>query len=233
MSETDADTQEEADRQGALASQSPREQPETETENHTNGGSKGSLSWITPKAFSEETDWYDEVVHEHGEEPDVVYLEPPKLKSRLGVFGQVWQQYRHHRKLRRLAGKGYVRWYCVEDSFPAPKFVKPKKRGAGVRELKYNGERYLFPREAMLADRTTGMWTVIHRAGELDPIALHEPAENSLSADKAQEWLTMRVSSSAPSLFDRLDIDRRDAMTYLIVLIVVFALFQQYAGGMF
>ena len=218
--------------------QNVRETPESTTrdeplDHETNGKSRGRIervwSWWQDR---DQTDWYDEVVEGNdGDEPEVVHLDPPELKSRLGVFGKVWKQYRHHKKLRRLAGKGYVRWYLVEDSFPAAKFVRPKMKGNGVRELKYDGGRYLFPREAFLASATTGMWTVVHKAGELDPIPLHEPSKNALSADQAQEWFTSTVSSSAPSLMDRLDIDKSDALTYMMLIIVVFALFQQFMGG--
>ncbi|WP_225334253.1 hypothetical protein [Halomicrobium urmianum] len=165
------------------------------------------------------------------EDPDVVTLDPPRLKSRLGTFGKVWKQYKHQRKLQKLAGKGYVRWYLVEDSFPSPKFVKPEKKGGGVRELEHNGQRYLFPREAFLPDRSTGMWTVVHKSGELDPIPLHDPTEYALSADQAEEWLNMRVTSKAPSLFDRIDMDKSDVMTYLIAGIIALAVLQGMFGG--
>jgi len=229
----DGEVNEESEQRRSLPNNRNQRDREHEDREAYRNGDKGRLKrfwdWLKGR---EQTDWYDEVVEGNdGEEPDVVHLDPPELKSRLGVFGKVWKQYRHHRKLRRLAGKGYVRWFLVEDSFPAAKFVRPKMNGNGVRELKYDGGRYLFPREAFLADRTTGMWTVVHKAGELDPIPLHEPSKNALSADQAQEWFTSTVSSSAPSLMDRLDIDKSDALMYMMLIVVVFALFQQFMGG--
>jgi len=160
-------------------------------------------------------------------------IAPPEYNSRLGALGNVIQQYRHHKKQKKVAGKGYVQWYLIDDSWPEPKYIKPKRKGDGVREYEHDGGIYLFPREAFLSDRRTGTWTVIHRKGELDPIALQEPAKNALDADAAKKWAELKVTSSPPGLLEKLDIDSKDAMTYLIFGIIAVAVGQQLLGGGF
>jgi len=160
-------------------------------------------------------------------------LEPPEHDSRFGAFGNVLKEWRHRKKRKRIAGHGYVQWYLIDDGWPRPKYVKPKRKGGGVREYEHDGEIYLFPREAFLNDSRTGAWTVVHRKGELDPINLQEPGKNALDADAAKEWAELKVTSSPPGLLEKLDIDSKDAMTYLIFGIIALAVGQQVLGGGF
>jgi len=158
-------------------------------------------------------------------------LRSPEYNSRLGALGNAWKQYKHNKKQKRIAGKGYVQWYLIDDGWPEPKYVKPKREGGGVREYEHDGEIYLFPREAFLNDKRTGAWTVVHRKGELDPISLQEPGKHALDADAAKEWAELTVTSEPPGFFEDLSIDSEDAMMYLIMAIVAIAVGQQLFGG--
>jgi len=180
----------------------------------------------------------------NGEEPDdtdewlnevdgAVELSSPEYNSRLGAIGNAIKQYRHNKKRKKIGGKGYVQWYLIDDSWPEPKYVKPKRKGGGVREYEHDGEIYLFPREAFLSDRRTGAWTVVHRKGELDPIALQEPGKNALDADSAKKWAELTVTSTPPGLLEKLDLDTSDLMTYLVFGIIALAVGQQVLGGGF
>lgn len=173
----------------------------------------------------------DKALQEIEDADGPVEIRPPEYNSRLGALGNAWRQYRHNKKRKKVASAGYVQWYLIDDSWPVPKYVKPKRKGGGIRELEYDGEMYLFPREAFLSDRRTGTWTVVHRKGELDPIALHEPGKNALDADAAKEWAELTVTSSAPGLFDNIDVSKSELMTYLIFGIIAIAIGQQLLGG--
>lgn len=160
-----------------------------------------------------------------------IQIDQPEYNSRLGAIGNAWRQYRHNKKRKKVASKGYIQWYLIDDSWPKPKYVKPERKGGGIREYEHDGEIYLFPREAFLSDRRTGTWTVVHRKGELDPVALQEPGKNALDADAAKKWAELTVTSDPPGWLDSLDVDSKDLMTYLIFGIIALAVGQQMLGG--
>ena len=163
---------------------------------------------------------------------DVVELPPPDLKkTRFGKFGEMWALRRHIKKRQKLIKKGYVQWYLIDDTFPEPKFVKPEPQGGTMRELKHDGDRYLFPREAMLPSERQGMWTVVHKLGEADPINMRDPARNAIPSDALQEYITMRPSASPPSFFDKLDMDIEDAMKYVVFAFIAIAILNSVLNG--
>lgn len=171
---------------------------------------------------------------EEDEFDDLVELPPPDLKTtRWGPLGELWKLRKSRRKRQRLAAKGYVQWYLIKNTFPQPKYIQPEDQGGGIWEYKHNGERYLFPKEAMLPSEQQGMWTVVHKAGEADPINLDDPTKHSIPAQVLEEYLHMRPSSSAPSFLDRFDIDADDAIKYAIAGIIVFAVLNSVLGGGF
>lgn len=143
--------------------------------------------------------------NEDGELPEEVDLQPPRMKgSSFGMVGQVWKTWRYLRKCEKLAAKGYVQWYFIEDSFPTPKFIKPKDPGAGEREYEYKGGTYLFPKSGRLPDAETGLWTFVHARGEPRPVDISDPAWPGMSAEALKEYGTMKVTSSPPGLLDKL-----------------------------
>lgn len=164
----------------------------------------------------------------------LVELPPPLVKTD-GMFGETGQRiglWWHFKKRRRLLQKGYVQWLLLDDGWPMPKFVKPVSEGGGIPEFEYDGTTYLFPKRAMLPDETTGLWTVLHRRGESDPVNLRMPNELALPADMTTEYLTTRVTDEAPSFFDKWDIDGQGMMYILIgVTVALSVIGYMLAGG--
>lgn len=158
-------------------------------------------------------------------QPELVELDPPiTAKSRFGTLGAIWRTYRHHRKRKKLRSKGYIQWYLVDDSLKGPMFVKPKYNGGGIRELKHGGCRYLFPDKARVPSEREGFWTFIHRRGEADPINLPEYSSFAIGGDELEQYLSLRVSTSPPSFFDRLDLDAQTVLKWGMVSLVLLAI---------
>lgn len=154
-----------------------------------------------------------------------VTLEPPDLtSSRFGLLGDLYNIRRFLKKRKKLLGNGYVEWYLINDTIPKPKYIKPTFEGAGIREYKHDGNRYLFPKDQLIPNSQNGMWTAFHQVGDADPLNMTDPKEHSLPADVVEEWSNMRVSSSPPGLLDRLDLTPRQIMQYGIILIIGYAI---------
>jgi len=158
-------------------------------------------------------------------EGDLVELEPPRMDTRF--YRQLWRTRRYLKKRQKLIGDGYVRWHLIGDSFQRPKFIKPERKGGGIPEKEVDGETYLFPKQAMVPSEN-GMWTVVHREGEADPINLKDPVRLSIDSDRLKEYLDLRVSSSAPGLLDGLGLDSGDLLKIAVALIILFALAQNF-----
>ena len=163
---------------------------------------------------------------------DMVTLRQPDIQgARWGPVQELWRLRRHRKKRRRLAGKGYVQWFLIESGWPTPKFVKPEPKGGGMFELKHGGNRYLFPRSAMIPSVDQGMWTVVHREGEADPINIRDPSRSSIRTDELEEYLNTRVMSSPPGLLDKLDLDSQDVVKYGLAALFVLIGLQAFMGG--
>jgi len=159
---------------------------------------------------------------------DVIELQPPQIRTtRFGLPEKLWRMYRYRRKREKLISKGYVQWYLIDDSFPRPKFIKPEFEGEGLREYQYKGKKYVFPRGAMLPSEEQGMWTVVHKKGEMDPVNLRDPSATSLPADAMKSYLDMKATAAPPSFFDKFDMDAADAMKWLMVAFAALAILQQ------
>jgi hypothetical protein len=158
-------------------------------------------------------------------EGDIVDLQPPDLRTaRFGTLGELFRVWRYLDKRRKLANKGYVQWFLVGDTFPTGKFVKPDAKSGGMRELDHDGVTYLFPRDAMLPDENQGVLTFVHKRGDAEPLNLRDPAHESIPADVLDEYLSMRVSASAPSLLDQFDMNPKDLIKYAIGGIILLAI---------
>ena len=185
------------------------------------------------ETLREERDEAEEKVSEFHDrvDPDgAIELEPPHMStSTFGLVEDLYREWRHRQKEKKLARKGYVKWRIVRgNSLSRPKYVKPKRNGEGVPEITYDGDTYLFDRDAMVASASNGMWTCFHKAGELDPIPVSDPLRQGIPTDTVDEWLTMRVTSSPPSFWDKWDIDSQDVLTYSMAAIIALAGLQQF-----
>lgn len=147
------------------------------------------------------TDEFEEFRNDDGSLPDVVSLDPPTMRgSRFGVIGEMLKTWRYLNKTEKLAGKGYVKWYLIDDTFPKPKFVKPEdENGTGIPRVEHDDGVYLFPRDAAKGSAENGMWTFIHQAGDAEPLNIHDYRETVLKPEEVEEWLTQTVSSEQPT----------------------------------
>lgn len=157
--------------------------------------------------------------------------EPDMSDGRFGVLGTAWRLRRNKKKREKLTSKGYVEWYLIDDTYPEPKYVKPKRKGGGVAEIEHDGEVYLFPEQAMVPNAKRGMWTVFHKRGDSEPINIREPEFPSMKADEIKDYLTKRVTAEAPGLFSQLGLTPQKILRYGIVAIVAYALIQNFMSG--
>jgi hypothetical protein len=190
----------------------------------------GALVWRYQAQESDEEETVPELVEGAGEihrgedgEDDVVELERPDVSSSpLGVLATV----RWLRKQRKMARKGYVKWYVVDGAFPTARFVKPTGEGGGIPQVSHDGDKYLFPKDAMVPDATAGTWVCMHKKGQADPINVRYPDEYAISADELDEYLQQMVTSSPPGLFDKFNLSAQDALLYAMAGVIVFAVLQ-------
>jgi len=160
---------------------------------------------------------------------EVVEIPPPNLKkTRFGLL-RLW---RRQKKRRKLAAKGYVEWYLVGDGYPRPRYVKPDASGGGVPELWYKGEPYLFPRNKRVPRKDSGMWVMMHKRGDAEPINLQNPEKLTIPTDELKQYLETQVTSGAPSTLDKLDLNRSTIIMAVFGLIIVYALMQGMGGGL-
>lgn len=137
-------------------------------------------------------------------------------------------------KKERLAGKGYVKWYLVNESFPEPKFIKPEPGKGGIPQYEYEGETYLFPRANRLPSNAEGIWTYIHRKGEAEPMPLRDTNELAIPADVLSEYLTMSVSTGKPKFgFGLGDMGSMDYLRYGILGLIAIFILLEFTGGLF
>lgn len=162
----------------------------------------------------------------------VVEAPPPEMRTAdLGIVQELYRLWREHRKRRKLVKRGYVQWYLVGGTWPVAKFVKPEYDGEGQRVLEHDGEEYLFPPEARLPSEQQGMWTYLHEKGDAVPINLSEPGRPAVEADALKEYLDMGVSATPPSWFDQFDLDVQTILRAMVMLIIGYAIAQQFLGG--
>lgn len=156
-------------------------------------------------------------------------LEPPELDSSLAGLVGYW---RHLAKSKKLAKRGYVKWYKVDSTMQRPKWVKPTPDGAGVPEYYDSGDdvTYLFPKDAMISDAQTGAYVAVHRSGEAEPINLRDPAMPAIPADRLEEVINLEAESEAPGFFSRLDLDPKMILWFGIALMLVMGALQQFMG---
>jgi len=156
-------------------------------------------------------------------------IDPPDVRDgRWGIIGDFYRYYRARRKTRKLADKGYVRWYIVDGGWPEPKFVKPELKGGGVPEYELDDSVYLFPKRAGLPDRRSGMWTFVHNRGSAEPRTLGDSTEEAIKADEISEYLTKRVTTNPPSFWDKVDLDPEQILMLAIAAVILIAVLRRF-----
>ena len=180
----------------------------------------------TVRAVDEATDIEDDGA---GEEADLDTITP--TSSLLGLIA-AW---RRRSKGRKMANNGYVKWYKIDSEMGTPTWVKPEYRGASKLEYYDSDEdvTYLFPKEAMLRDSTTGAWVAVHRKGEAEPIPLADPAMPAMDADTTQKVIQLETESEPRGFFDKVDLSGQTLIWAVVALMLVLTAAAQMMGGGF
>lgn len=156
-------------------------------------------------------------------------LQPPEIDGSLVGLVQMW---RHRAKSKRLARKGYVRWFKLGSTLSKPKWVKPTPDGSGV-PVHYDSDdeqTYLFPEGAMVTDQQTGAYVAIHHHNQPEPVPIRDPAMPAIDGDRLEEVINLEAESDAPGFFDRLDLDAQTMMWGVIGLVMILAGASQFLG---
>lgn len=159
--------------------------------------------------------------------PDAVWIDT----GRFGAWSEYRQVKKRREKRKKLARKGYVEWYLVDGNFEGPKFVKPTADGGGVPTIKQDDKRYLFPEQAAVPSAASGMRCYVHKAGELDPINLRDPADHALAPDQTQTYLDTDIQTDSPGLGLLSDYSAGELLFFALMAIVILAVGWSYIGG--
>lgn len=154
------------------------------------------------------------------EDGEVVELEPVNVRSSFVGLVQAW---RRRAKERRLAEKGYIKWFRLDSQLQAPKWVKPTRRGSGVGELHTSEGPYFFSRDAMVTDARTGAWVAMHKVNDADPVNLQDTAYPGIPVDRVEELLNMIAEAEKPGFFENLDISGSTA--FILITVVLFLVY--------
>lgn len=168
-----------------------------------------------------------EAIDDADGQPDhTVEFEKPALS---GGVGGLLKQWRYRAKAKRMARKGYIKWYKIDGNIRPAQWVKPEYKGVGIPEYYDNETHYLFPDDALVTDSQTGARVAYHHVGEPEPINLRNPGHPTLDGDKLEELLDLKAESSPPSWLSKMDIDPGKAFIWgSIGLVMLLAVFQQF-----
>lgn len=157
-----------------------------------------------------------------------VDFEAPSVGS--GFFS-LFSYIRHRSKAKRLARKGYVKWYKFDGGMlHGPQWVKPERDGAGVPEYydSDDDQTYLFPNDPLVTDAETGARVAVHHTGQVEPVNIANPSHPPIDADRLDEIINLEIESEPPGWLDNFDLDSTTMMYGAIVLILVLGAAQQY-----
>ena len=175
------------------------------------------------------------IFREHDTKTGKLFSKRP-VHTEDGTFGiKHLKAWRHSKKKKKALKKGYVRWHLIGDSVSEERLVKPEyEDGGNIPELEFEGGTYLFPEKAMLPCADDGVYMVMHREGEAEPIDLRAGNEHTIGANTLKEYLTLRVTGQKPGMGMLGDWDAQTLMKYgLLALVGYFILQEVMAGGVF
>lgn len=198
----------------------------------------GLLGAVVAYAYYERTlDERDEAFQsflanvEYLDQGRLVSFDPPDVSTGLWGLFSLW---RHLARQKRMAKKGYVKWYRLDSTLDRPTWVKPTQEGAGVPKVTVSGQPYYFPKDSMVSDSRTGAYVAMHREGEANPINLRDPAYPGIETDLIERLINLEAEDKPPGLFDNLlGLDDQTLMWVLIgVLFVLYAGYRYLGGGL-
>lgn len=177
-------------------------------------------------------DYDPEIVSDGGQTAralaDKVQLNPPKTDGTITSLLATW---RHRVKSKKLARKGYIRWYKIDAQLHRPQWVKPFRNGDGQPVYYSDGDPYWFPRDALVTDAQTGAFVAAHQEGDADPINLRDPMMPGLPTDRLQEAIELSVESDEPGFFDKHDLDSSTIIAIGIASLLILGAVGKLIGG--
>jgi hypothetical protein len=192
-------------------------------------GGVGALGGLKYQERKETDDNYLDRIEEATDGTEVVLPAPETGSSLVGA----WKISRHRSKQKKLAKRGYVKWYKLDGMLSRPTWVKPERSGSGVPKY-YDSDdecHYLFPTDPLVTDSETGAPVAIHHTGEAEPVNISDPEYPPIDSDRLEEAINLEIESDPPSWLSNLDISSSTIMWVMILGVLAFAGFQQFAGG--
>jgi len=190
------------------------------------GGGIGSFVGWWYRGHSDDPDEFEATLDENvADDGHTVTLPAPEVK---GSLWSLFKFIRHRRKEKKLAKRGYVRWYKFDGMLSSPKWVKPKKSGSGIPKYNDGDAHYLFPKDALVTDSRTGAPVAIHHKGEAEPVNLANPAHPPIDADRLDEVINLEIDSDPPSWLSKFDLNATTMMWILILIVMGVAAAQQF-----
>jgi len=178
------------------------------------------------RGYRDEPNEFEEALeHSEGLGDDIVLPAPETSNSILGLL----KANRHRKKAKRLAKKGYVKWYKFDGMLERPKWVKPERGGSGVPKYYDRDDdcHYLFPKEALVTDSRTGAPVAIHHSGQVEPVNLADPGVPPIDADRLEEIINLEIESDPPGWLSKFDLNAQTMMWVAIAIVLAFAGLQQ------
>lgn len=165
------------------------------------------------------------------DDEDPLTFRPPEIKNSIL---DVLRVTRHLQRQRKLAKKGYVKWYRLGSTLGRPQWVKPKQQGSGTPKVTVDGQPYYFEPEAMVSDEVTGAWVAMHREGEADLMNLRDPAYPGIEADLMERIINLEAEDKPPGWLDGLGNWDQKTMMYvgIVVLFLIYAAYRYMGGGL-
>lgn len=149
------------------------------------------------------------------------FLEGVDVRSSTWGLIKTW---RRRKKAKKMAKKGYVKWFLLGSGLEGPHWVKPERDGTGVAKHRRDGEPYLFPEDDMVIDKSTGAYVALHHKGEATPVPIKHPELPQMDADRLREVTDLTAESDPPGWLSTLDMDTGTLMMIGIgALFIVFA----------
>lgn len=177
----------------------------------------------TAEAIADAVDDFDD--DEDGFDHSIAFDKPELAGGLTGLF----KQWRARAKAKKMARKGYIKWYKIDGNVKPAEWVKPEYKGVGIPEYFDDDTHYLFPDDALVIDSQTGARVAYHHVGEPEPINLRDPGHPTLDGDKLEELLDRKAESTPPSWLSTMDIDPGKAFLWgSIGLVMLLAVMQQF-----
>lgn len=190
------------------------------------------VAWYYYRQYAQTLEEGIEEIATETEDGELLF-EAPTMSTPLFDFVRVM---RHREREKKMAAKGYVKWYRLGATLSRPRWVKPTLEGTGVPEFEVKGHTYFFPKESMVTDSLTGAYVAIHPEGEGNPINLRQPAYPGMMTDLIERVANLKAEDTPPGMLSNLPGNlSTQTMIYggMALLFVIYAAYWFMSGGSF